>query len=504
MKNIAIIGGGIGGMYSAMQCNKLGYTVHIIEKNYRLGGRIYTDTINEVQIETGAGRFNDNHTKLLKLLKHYKIEYTELKNKKDFIPIIQKDCRKEERININALINKVLRKASTISDEELMSITFNQLCEIALGIETTRALIEAFGYNAEFYITNAFSGVKTFKEDFTNKYKYYSCVNGLSSFISLFEEDLIKKGVNIHKGVIVNEYMVNKDNTFTLKLSDNSILIVDDLIFALPKNELMKIDIFSNYARSLFDSVSPVSLHRIYANYRDTWFKDIIKTTTDIPIRQFIPIDYDKSVAMVSYSDLHDADYWNIINQGTQDLEETIRKQLKQMFPDKKITKAVNIRSYYWDNGVHAWKPGVNPIDVMDKLQKLIPNVYIVGEAYSMRQGWIEGALETADVVINIIKNKVNNKKQKRGGKKEVDINEIKNEYPNKEWVILDIGDGEGRRIVDITDWKNLHPGGDKFTENMYKDITNQFTLNTMHYTDTKLKNHVSDMVNKYTLKIIK
>lgn len=493
-------------MYTALQCKQKGFNVHLIEKNYRLGGRIYTDTLNNVKIETGAGRFNDNHKKLLKLLKRYNIEYKELTNIKHFVPIIQKNCKENgniDDIDINKLINKVLRKASKLPVDELQNITFNQLCEIALGIEKTRELISAFGYNAEFYITNAYAGVKTFKEDFTNKYKYYSCVNGLSSLISALEEELINKGVNIYKGIIANEYIMNKNNTFTLKLSDDKTkLNVDNIVFALPKYELTKINVFPENSKSIFESVTPVSLNRIYAKYRTTWFKDIIKTTTDIPIRQFIPVDYNKSVAMVSYSDLHDADYWDIINQGTSDLEETIRKQLKQMFPDKRIPKPLNIRSYYWQNGVHVWKPGVNPIDIMNKIQKLIPNVYIVGEAYSMRQGWIEGALETADDVVKLLKTK------KLGGKINVkqikQIKQIKDKYPNMEWVILDIADGKGKRIVNITDWKNLHPGGDKFTDKLYTDISEYFKTNAMHYSDNKIKEHVIEMVNKYTIDYIK
>jgi monoamine oxidase len=493
MKDVVIIGGGIAGMYAALKFKNEGYNVSLIEKNNRLGGHIYTLEIDGVPIETGAGRFNNNHTLLLKLLKAYNIKYKEINNVKSFIPIIHGECRKNEIVDINKIVKKVLRKASTMTDDKLYKITFNQLCEIALGIPLTRTFIEAFGYNAEFYINNAYVGVKTFKEDFTNKYKYYSCIEGFSSLIESLEQELIDKKVNIYKNILIKDYKSDKNNRFILNTT-NGKFTADKLIFAVPKNELMNIPLFSDYAKGLFDKVSDISLHRIYAKYKSSWFKDVIKTTTDIPIRQFIPIDYDKSIAMVSYSDFYDADYWNILaNQGNKVLDDNIHKQLSLIFPDKKIPKTTVLQSFYWEYGTHAWKPGVNPYEIKHNIQNLIDNVFIVGEAYSMRQGWIEGALETVEEVLQLVKSS-----KQTGGEKQLNIDALKKKYEG-EWVIIDIKDGKGKRIIDISEWKKLHPGGDKFTGYMYEDITNRFISNSFHFDNNKLKEIVKKMIDKYT-----
>lgn len=52
--------------------------------------------------------------------------------------------------------------------------------------------------------------------------------------------------------------------------------------------------------------------------------------------------------------------------------------------------------------GVHFWNPGYKSDDLRDKMIQPDPNFpcYICGEAYSTKQSWVEGALQTADLVL--------------------------------------------------------------------------------------------------------
>jgi monoamine oxidase len=53
--------------------------------------------------------------------------------------------------------------------------------------------------------------------------------------------------------------------------------------------------------------------------------------------------------------------------------------------------------------GWHFWKIGVDARHVMQRMRQPIPGValYVCGEAWSRQQGWVEGALETTDSVLN-------------------------------------------------------------------------------------------------------
>ena len=65
-----LIGGGISSLNLAL---KIKQKILIIEKNDYFGGRIRTIYKNKLGYEAGAARFNNNHIKLIQLLKKYKL-----------------------------------------------------------------------------------------------------------------------------------------------------------------------------------------------------------------------------------------------------------------------------------------------------------------------------------------------------------------------------------------------------------------------------------------------
>ena len=69
--DIVIVGGGISGLFLAYKLCDTNLTILLLEKSSSLGGRIYTMKKDDIQYECGAARFNENHTKLLSLIKEY-------------------------------------------------------------------------------------------------------------------------------------------------------------------------------------------------------------------------------------------------------------------------------------------------------------------------------------------------------------------------------------------------------------------------------------------------
>ena len=57
--------------------------------------------------------------------------------------------------------------------------------------------------------------------------------------------------------------------------------------------------------------------------------------------------------------------------------------------------------SEQFDYGVHQWAVNANDAEVMAFLTEPLPNIHICGEAYSDDQGWVEGALRSANLVLN-------------------------------------------------------------------------------------------------------
>ena len=97
---------------------------------------------------------------------------------------------------------------------------------------------------------------------------------------------------------------------------------------------------------------------------------------------------------------------------------------------------------HYWPRAYHLWRPapgfdlrrGVR--HAVQPNPKSCPNLFFAGEAFSSHQAWMEGALETAEMVIRRI----------------VDGDGD-----------LPAGDDETRidgRPVDVRAWMQSHPGG--------------------------------------------
>ena len=152
--------------------------------------------------------------------------------------------------------------------------------------------------------------------------------------------------------------------------------------------------------------------------------------------------------------------------------------QFKNLWTDTEKKLPINlgrpkwIESFYWKRGAHFWKPFVN---VSETYQKILQpnqneNIFIIGEAFSKHQAWVEGSLETSNDVLSLIKEKKTTKmkkiiKHKRKGKK-LTLKNKKSGY----WVIY-----QGIKY-DISQFINHHPGGrDAILFGNKKDITEIF-----------------------------
>jgi flavin-dependent amine oxidoreductase len=213
------------------------------------------------------------------------------------------------------------------------------------------------------------------------------------------------------------------------------------------------------------DSVTAHPLFKLFLGYPRAWWHDPRalgcasgKAYTDLPIRQLYCFGPDKAndsqyprwretsraMVMASYSDAHYVDFWKPLQRGEKDppyyqykegpsdplgLDDEERRtlaaygasermvnkahrQLKLLFsemsgspdsiPDPYVALVMDWAEPPFHGGWHSWKVKAKPWEVMPKLTKpLGVNLYICGEAYSCEQGWAEGALRSAELVLN-------------------------------------------------------------------------------------------------------
>jgi monoamine oxidase len=482
-----ICGGGISGLYSAFNLieknNVNPESILILEKSYRIGGVIKTnndDTLN-IKYENGAGRIAVNHKLLLELIKRFNLQQQliELPTKKEYRKVFDDKIITIKTDKFDKILHKLIFKKYKLTEQELLSKTFRSLCEDELGVEKTNLLVESFGYTDEFNNVNAKNGLEIFKKSFLPNLKYYVLQNGLEQIVLHLEAFLKEKGVIIQLHEMINNIEKSKSS----KSSKSSIIVhtninndknktyhATKLILAMPRGSVTKIPFLHSICH-LLNSVEDSSLLRIYAVFPKgkngkIWFHDIPKTTTNLPIQQFIPISTDSGLVMISYSDTKNAKQWQ--QDKINDVyKKKIIKNIKLLFPNKKIPEPIFLSSSFYAEATHLWKVGCDGDALQSRLLQPFSDMhlYICGESYSSNQGWIEGALETSNAVIKLIKNMMPPK-----------IKLFSKEQVEKSSSLIIINNNV--YDIHINDWIGRHPGGTNVIKKYVgKDVTKIFTF---------------------------
>lgn len=405
--DVVIVGGGIAGLYTALKCLHHGMKVTLVEKTNRLGGRIHTIYQDPYTMEAGAGRFHENHRLVRELIRYFGLTEVRIRTKHMY----QTDASFHEASSIRHVLQYV--KQHQLPIEVLQQIPFGSLCQTVLGRPLTQKVINAFGYNAEFEIMNSYDAIRMFERDFSAQAKYYYCQEGLGTLIEYMAHLMTQMNGRLYLQTEVKDIQRIREG-FKISAIDGKgksrTYICKAVVCAIPKTNLEELKFFSKDQRNLMNTVVPVSLHRIYGTFPvsngKSWFTGLPRSTTHSKIRQFIPMNPKSGLAMVSYSDTQNADYWKrYADQGTNALKRQLLKQLHVTFPDiDSIPEPQWLNSYYWRAGVHMWRPGVDSQSIIPQVQQILgaeSAFYIVGEAYAQNQAWIEGALESVEAVFS-------------------------------------------------------------------------------------------------------
>ena len=390
MYDYIIIGGGIAGLYCGLYLpNSL-----VLETNNYLGGRIYTH--KKPQYEIGAGRYNINHKLLIDLINEFNVTPIKLESRVDYIykSTINTEYKTRPFVieNVNTLFYEKIRSLyKTRLPSELRNITMEEYCIKKFGKKGAEDLRNIFGYYSEFKSLNAYDSIKQFQN---NGNTHFVIKEGMGELIRRMSKNINYKLNHKVKHIerIGNYFKVDE---YTTK----------QIIFAIPPSNMYAFPILKPI-NHLLDSVTSNPLLRVYAIYNNKWFEGLPVITTNSFIRHIIPINSKTGLIMISYVEGKDADPYLNKNNKVKDIhviQNKIQTELKLLFPDREIPDPSFLKTYYWEIGDHAWLPGYNSDKIGKQLLNPMKNIYICGEAFSHTQCWVEGALETASKVLDII-----------------------------------------------------------------------------------------------------
>ncbi len=230
----------------------------------------------------------------------------------------------------------------------------------------------------------------------------------------------------------------------------------DRVILALPKNALQTLttaspllagdgEAYARLQRNLEAAVGMV-LTKVNLYFDNAWWRDGSTNRapiadgpsfTDLPADSFYvfdPIAGTSSTgpaALTLYCDFNNADFWRELQEigptftsplqqhydsevpqvlfaASQAVVDEMRRQLQDVFATFTVPQPVLTSYRRWGDSeffgyaYHQWARGADDRAVIPQLARPYENLalYICGEAYSDQQGWVNGALRSADIVL--------------------------------------------------------------------------------------------------------
>jgi glycine/D-amino acid oxidase-like deaminating enzyme len=452
-----IIGGGVGGLYVAYQILKRDKhcSLILLEKQGHLGGRVFTFHDDVMNVEAGAGRIQSGQRRIMGLLDDLELSdrlspissesvYVEadgtdkrkmlsMDYEKGSLP----DCKGASKLPCFALeppetwtklVKRILESIHRLNAHEMEGLRNQTILEYVseAGIfskEEVQHLKDSFGYYSELVLMNAYDCVQTFRVIYMSK-KFYGLRGGLSSIVDGLARRIRRMGggrIETGAGVlrILKEDLDRGETRFCVEVSGDRTFYGAKCICALTGPALSRLVRESDLGvgrpemtlfRKCINSVECAPLCRIYCQFDPdpetgrVWFAGMPKLTTNNKIRMIIPIDESVGVIMLSYTDYIYANYWVGLHKGSG--VGAVNRMLRKLVAESlgfSIPAPKNTKLFYWDCGVGYWGVGVNSREVSRKMVQPFARVpfYTCGENFSERgQQWIEGALDTADMVL--------------------------------------------------------------------------------------------------------
>jgi monoamine oxidase len=359
-----------------------------------------------------------------------------------------------------ASFEKVVPGLATLSEAELQALiprhefngrplyqwSLDEVFAATLSPDAHRFVIDSFGYYSGIRPHNAADAIPyLLREAGPQLEDQKAPVDGMERL----PRELVKRFQAGGGGVHVEHRLVGfgadggDSQPLRLEFDGRSAITARRLVLALPRMALERIAGASPPMQSpeigaLLGAVEAYAAHKLYLLYDHPWWRDRPGVgrldVSDLPLRKTYYLDAvagspgASALLLASYTDGDDVDPWRPLAAGRAprldlrpfgatdrwddyapppEMIEVAQAQLRELHGLAQIPEPVSAAFINWDVATrdgawHYWKAGARSWEVKPRIIQPVPNleVYVCGEAYSTSQAWVEGALETADMVV--------------------------------------------------------------------------------------------------------
>ena len=383
-----IVGAGIAGLITAERLVSIGNRVTILEKYDYAGGRILT---SKNGYEIGAGRGHRSHRRLAALIRRFHLHT--VAHDPRILWMSRHSGGPPEISYGEELLETMLTELSFLPKQELGRHTIRDL--LRSDREPAAYVLEQYPYRAETEVLRADLALESFTNEMGTRKGFFSVIEGLSAIVRGLITALENRGVRFRYNTEVTD-VTRYHAEYRVHQYNGDPITCDRVILALHADALRTLPVTRRMRALRFLQTAP--LLRIYAKYPNLDWLPPHRVVTDSPLRYIIPISREKGIVMISYTDDRDTAYWTDLRPDL--LPGVIHEETKRLFPD--AVKPNWVKPYEWTTGCTYWTPG-DYIPAVESKRALrpypvtMPELYCCGESFSLRQAWIEGALEHAD-----------------------------------------------------------------------------------------------------------
>jgi monoamine oxidase len=333
----------------------------------------------------------------------------------------------------------------------------------SISLEALDYAQDTSGYDSILYTWNGADGFSWNVGDYGPTVQYLHITDGYESLPRTLADRLVRAGGVIHLETRLTRFDATKDGV-TLTLTDGKqsrTVHARRLILAMPRRSLellhqsgSVLDPANADVHALIGSAIPIPLFKLGICYDRPWWQDLPpfdpgkggpqritngKSVTDLPIRQcyYWKVNRKNNHAVILiYDDGLDLDYWAGLRELREGVERyphdpailsalasapdwdkfgapnrmvlEVHRQLLELHgnpPNVPLPYSAAYRDWGDDpfgGGANFWPVGIQSYKVSKDIVQPKPPlpVYICGDCYSHAQGWVEGALATAEEML--------------------------------------------------------------------------------------------------------
>jgi hypothetical protein len=405
--DFVIIGSGIAGLYSAYKILHMSpdSSIIILERNKKswLGGRTSNMDFYGANIVTGAGIGRQNKDRLLMhLLDDLKIPYHKYSVTKEYGHDVTP-------INVNKIVS-YLKTTYNKNTDLYKGETFRNFAVNILGETVYQNFVTSTGYtdyeNADIHDVFYYYGM----DDNSTKLDAFHVpwkrlVDDIIKWLLQYNVT-IKSSSNVTK---INKLDDCKETCgFIVTCETGQKYKCKKIVVATTISSIHKLFPVNEFP--IYKQIHGQPFLRLYGKFSGKsalLMKNTVKSLTIVsgPLYKIIPMDIKRNVYMIVYNDNAGSVFFknNLKNTSTNRnlFARLLEKSIGLPFDSLKLDAIID---FYWPIGTHYYEPlsseYKNRIDFIKQAQHPLNGVVVVGEVVALKQGWVEGALDSVESVI--------------------------------------------------------------------------------------------------------